>query len=34
MEITFNKFFNEELTIHEIQIAMEIGEISSKELVM
>lgn len=34
MEITFNKFFNEELTIHEIQIAMEHDEISSKELVM
>ncbi|MGB2994341.1 MAG: amidase family protein, partial [Paenisporosarcina sp.] len=34
MEITFNKFFNEELTIHEIQKAMEFGEISSKELVM
>lgn len=34
MEITFNKFFNDELTIHEIQKAMENGEISSKELVM
>lgn len=34
MEITFNKFFNDELTIYQIQIAMDNGEISSKELVM
>ncbi|MEK3978871.1 amidase family protein [Psychrobacillus sp. FSL K6-2836] len=34
MEIRFNNFFREELTINEIQVAMENGEITSKELVM
>lgn len=34
VEITFNKFSNEEITIKEIQITMENGEISSKELIM
>ena len=34
MGIDFNKFFREELTISEIQSAMENGEITSKELVM
>lgn len=34
MEITFNDFFKEELTIHQIQRAMENGEITSKELIM
>lgn len=34
MEISFNRFFKEELSINEIQVAMENGEITSKELVM
>lgn len=34
MEIKFNDFFKEELTIHQIQRAMENGEITSKELIM
>ncbi|MFD3449976.1 amidase family protein [Microbacteriaceae bacterium 4G12] len=34
MEIRFNNFFKEELTINDIQVAMENGEITSKELVM
>jgi amidase len=34
MEIAYNKFFNEEMTINEIQAAMKNGEISSRELVM
>lgn len=34
MAIPFNDFFREELTIYEIQRAMENGEITSKELVM
>ena len=34
MEIRFNKFFREELTINEIQVAMDNGEITSKDLVM
>lgn len=34
MEIHFDKFFREELTIHGIQAAMENGEMTSKELVM
>ncbi|MEK5038532.1 amidase family protein [Sporosarcina sp. FSL K6-3457] len=34
MEINFNNFFKEELTINDIQVAMEIGEVTSKELVM
>ncbi|QED48923.1 amidase family protein [Cytobacillus dafuensis] len=34
MEIIFNEFFQEELTIQAIQAAMEDGEITSKELVM
>ncbi|CAM5208504.1 Amidase OS=Ureibacillus acetophenoni OX=614649 GN=SAMN05877842_12126 PE=4 SV=1 [Ureibacillus acetophenoni] len=34
MEIKFNEFLKEELTINEIQIAMDNGEIRSKELVM
>ncbi|MDM5292986.1 amidase family protein [Peribacillus simplex] len=34
MGINFNKFFREELTINDIQKAMENGEVSSKELVM
>lgn len=34
MEIKCNDFFKEELTIHQIQHAMENGEITSKELIM
>lgn len=34
MKIKFNEFLKEELTINEIQIAMDNGEITSKELVM
>jgi amidase len=34
MEIKFNNFFREELSINDIQGAMENGEITSKELVM
>jgi amidase len=34
MGINFNKFFRDELTINDIQKAMENGEVSSKELVM
>jgi len=34
LEIRFNKLFREELTINEIQIAMDNGEITSKDLVM
>ncbi|TQR19994.1 amidase family protein [Psychrobacillus vulpis] len=34
MEIKFNTFFREELTIQDIQAGMEKGEITSKELVM
>ena len=34
MEITFNSFFREELSIKEIQEAMDSGEITSKQLVM
>ncbi|MEK5215765.1 amidase family protein [Psychrobacillus sp. FSL H8-0487] len=34
MEIRFNNFFREELTVNEIQVAMENEEITSKELVM
>jgi amidase len=34
MEIKFKEFFQDELTITEIQLAMEKGEITSKELVM
>lgn len=34
MEICFKSFFREELSIHEIQVAMDNGEITSKELVM
>ncbi|MDW7617991.1 amidase family protein [Peribacillus simplex] len=34
MGINFNEFFREELTINDIQKAMEKGEVSSKELVM
>ena len=34
MEIRFNNFFREELTINEIQVAKENEEITSKELVM
>lgn len=34
MEIKFNEFLKEELTIEQIQTAMEIGELTSKELVM
>ena len=34
MEIKFNDFFREELTIHAIQAAMEDGKVTSKELVM
>lgn len=34
MNIKFNSFFKEELTISEIQIALESGEITSKELIM
>lgn len=34
MEIKFNDFYKEELTIHQIQRAMENGEITSKELIM
>ena len=34
MEIRFNNLLRDELTINEIQVAMENGEITSKELVM
>lgn len=34
MKIKFNIFFREELTINDIQVAMDNGEITSKELVM
>ncbi|MCM3757655.1 amidase family protein [Sporosarcina aquimarina] len=34
MEIEFNNFFKEELTINEIQEAIENGEVTSKELIM
>ena len=34
MEINFNDFFREELTIEDIQVAIENGEVTSKELVM
>ena len=34
MEIKFNEFLKEELTIEQIQTAMEKGELTSKELVM
>ena len=34
MEITFKSFFREELSINEIQEAMQNGEINSKELVL
>ena len=34
MEIKFNDFLKEELTINEIQVALESGEITSKELIM
>ncbi|ALC90651.1 amidase [Bacillus sp. FJAT-18017] len=34
MTIKFNEFFNEELTIYDIQRAMEKGVVTSKELVM
>lgn len=34
MQINFNNFLKEELTINEIQAAMEIGKVTSKELVM
>ncbi|PEB50265.1 amidase [Bacillus pseudomycoides] len=34
MEIQFNKLLKKELTIHDIQTAMENGEFTSKELVM
>lgn len=34
MDINFNSFFREELTIKDIQIAMENGVVTSKELVM
>ena len=34
MEINFNNFFREELTINDIQAAMENGEVTSKELIM
>jgi len=34
MEIKFNDFYKEELTIHQIQRGMENGEITSKELIM
>jgi amidase len=34
IDIPFNDFFREELTIHDIQAAMEKGDITSKELVM
>ena len=34
MKVKFNHFFREELTIYDIQAAMENGEITSKELVM
>ncbi|WP_397538805.1 amidase family protein [Rummeliibacillus pycnus] len=34
MRIKFNDFFKEELTVYEIQSALEKGEITSKELVM
>lgn len=34
MEKIFNKFLKEDLTINDIRLAMENGEVSSKELVM
>lgn len=34
MEIKFNHFLKEEITIHDIQAAMNNGEVTSKELVM
>jgi len=34
LEIKFNNFFREELTIEDIQVAIENGEVTSKELVM
>ncbi|MCZ8537086.1 amidase family protein [Paenisporosarcina quisquiliarum] len=34
MEIKFHEFLKEELTIYEIQEALEVGEITSKELIM
>jgi len=34
MDIKFNEFFKEELTIYEIQEALDNGEITSKELIM
>jgi amidase len=34
MEIYFKQFFKEELSIDDIQVAMDQGEITSKELVM
>ncbi|GIN72128.1 hypothetical protein J14TS2_26030 [Bacillus sp. J14TS2] len=34
MGISFKRFFREELSINEIQVAMDRGEITSKELVM
>ncbi|MED4018784.1 amidase family protein [Sutcliffiella cohnii] len=34
MTIKFKEFFKEELTIYEIQLAMENGEITSRELIM
>ena len=34
MEINFNNFFEDELTIEDIQVAIESGKVTSKELVM
>ena len=34
MEIQFNAQLQKELTIHDIQVAMEAGQLTSKELVM
>lgn len=34
MEIQFNARLQKELTIHDIQVAMEAGQLTSKELVM
>jgi len=34
MEMQFNALLQKELTIHEIQAAMEAGQLTSKELVM
>ncbi|MFZ0578727.1 MAG: amidase family protein, partial [Psychrobacillus psychrotolerans] len=34
MKIKFNNFFREELTINDIQAAIENGDVTSKELVM